>query len=73
MRRGSRLADDQMRHAVRERVGLAGARAGDHQQGRADMAVGGHAVLDRAPLLRIERIKIWSGNRCQHEQVPSIL
>jgi hypothetical protein len=27
-------------------------------------------MLDRAALLRVERIQIWSGQRGQHEQSP---
>ena len=64
------VVGDQMRHAVGQRVGLAGSGAGNHQKRRADMAVGGDAVLDRTALFRIERIQIWSGQRSQHESFP---
>jgi hypothetical protein len=41
-----------------ERVGLARSRTGDDEQRRADVTVRGHAVLDRTPLVRIERVQI---------------
>ncbi|MET4760274.1 hypothetical protein ABH970_000646 [Bradyrhizobium ottawaense] len=54
--------DDQMRDAMGQRVGLAGAGAGNHQQGSAHGRAIGHAMLDGAALLRIERVQI-----CRHE------
>ena len=43
--------DDEMRDAVRQRVGLAGTGAGDHQQGPSHLAV---AMLDSLTLLVVE-------------------
>lgn len=54
--------DDQMRDAMRQRIGLAGSRAGDDEQGGAHGRTIRHAMLDGAALLRIERIQI-----CRHE------
>ena len=51
-------ADDQVRDAVGEGIGLARSGAGDHQQWRPDGGGRPDAVLDGAPLLRIERIQI---------------
>ena len=46
-----RALDDQMRNAVRQRVGFAGTRAGDHQKRSCDTA---RPMLDRPPLLGIQ-------------------
>ncbi|MHC2462540.1 hypothetical protein ACVIHD_001552 [Bradyrhizobium embrapense] len=59
--------DDQMRDPMGERVGLAGACTGDHQQRRADNAVLADAVLDGAALLGIERIEIGCVGKIRHE------
>ena len=49
--------DDQMRDPMGERVGLAGSRAGDHQQRRRRQS--SHSpVLDGAALLGIERVEV---------------
>ena len=53
--------DDQMRDAVGQRVGLARSRAGDHQQRRTTVPSPTDAMLDGAPLLRIEVFKIAGG------------
>ena len=58
MRCGSAPLQHEVRDAVRERVGLAGAGAGDDQQRAVCVRVAAtrvHAVLDREPLLRVER------------------
>ena len=56
--------DDQMGHAMGQRVGLAGARAGDHQQ-RRERPLARRAMLDGPPLLRIEAFEVggcrWHG------------
>ncbi|MGY3420306.1 hypothetical protein ACVWZW_000781 [Bradyrhizobium sp. F1.13.4] len=54
--------DDQVRDAMGQRVGFAGARTGDDEQGRAHGRTIGHAMLHGAALLRIERVQI-----CRHE------
>ena len=59
MRRGSAPVSDQVGDAVRERVGLAGAGAGDDQERPGDAAV---AVQHRGPLLGIEALE-WVGGR----------
>jgi hypothetical protein len=41
-----------------KRVRLAGPRASDDQKGSPNMTIGGDAVLDGSPLLRIERFEI---------------
>ena len=49
--------DDQVGDPVRERIGLAGAGTGDDEQRRGDVgAAAGDAVLDGAPLLRVEGV-----------------
>ena len=54
--------DDQMGDAMRQRVGLAGAGAGNHQQRRGGNAVGHpDAMLDGPPLFRIEGLKVGGG------------
>ena len=53
MRCGSAPLRDQMRDAVRQRVGLARAGAGDHQQ-RAGGLAARHAVLDGPALLGVQ-------------------
>ena len=50
--------NDQMRDAVGQRVGLAGACARNDEQGPAHGRAIGHAVLHGAALLRIERVQI---------------
>ncbi len=50
-----------MRHAVRKRVGLAGAGAGNDQQWR-DLIESPAAVFDRAALFGIERCEVGSGH-----------
>ena len=61
---GIGAADDQMGDAMRQRVGLAGAGAGNHQQGRTGASFR-RAVLDGAPLFGIETFEIggcrWHG------------
>ena len=57
---GVGAVDDQMRHAVCQRVGLAGSSAGDHQKRRAPARFG-RAMLDGAPLFRIEVFEIGCG------------
>ena len=52
-------ADDQMRDAVRQRVGLARACAGDHQQRRRDVCV--DAMDDGPPLRGVQRVEIARG------------
>ena len=56
--------DDQMGDPMGEGVGLAGTGAGDHQQ-RGDRPLARRAMLDGAPLLRIEAFEIggcrWHG------------
>ena len=54
--------DDQVRDAMGERIGLAGARAGNDEQGGAHGRAIGDAMLHGAALLRIERVQI-----CRHE------
>ena len=54
---GIGAVDDQMGDAMGERVGLAGSGAGDHQQ-RRKRPLADRAMLDGAPLLRIEAFKI---------------
>ena len=49
--------DDQMGDAMGQRVGLAGSGAGDHQQ-RRERARPRCAVLDGAPLFRIEAVEV---------------
>ena len=44
---------DEVRHAVRQDIGLARTRAGDHQQRGCSFAAG-HAVLDGTALLRVQ-------------------
>ena len=61
MRRGSAPADDQMRDAMRQRVGLARAGAGDDQQ-RGRRAIR-PAMLDGAALFRVELGEIGSCHR----------
>jgi hypothetical protein len=34
------------------------------------MTIGADAVLDGAPLFRVERLKIRCGRRSEHESVP---
>ena len=56
--------DDQVRDAVRQGVGLAGPRAGDHEERQPRRAVLlPDAVLDGPPLLRIEGLKVGGGYR----------
>ncbi len=56
--------EDQMRHAVGERVGLARAGAGDDEQGRSRTRIAlADAMLDGAPLLRIELFEMGEGHR----------
>ncbi|MEZ0103113.1 hypothetical protein ABIF25_006695 [Bradyrhizobium elkanii] len=62
--------DDQMRDAMGERVGLAGPRARDHQQRRADDAILADPVLDSTALLGIERIEIGCVGKISHESPP---
>ncbi len=51
--------DDQMGHPMRQRVGFAGTRAGNDQQGRPWRAiVFQHAVFNGKPLLNIEGVEI---------------
>ena len=61
---GIGAVDDQMGHPMGERVGLAGPGAGDHQQ-RRKWAGSRRAVLDGAPLFRIEAFEVggcrWHG------------
>ena len=52
-----RAGDDQMRDAMRQRVGLAGTRAGDDQE-RRDVVEGRTAVLDGPALFGIERREV---------------
>ena len=54
--------DDQMRDAVRQRIGLAGAGSGDHQQraGRRSIARQ-HAMFHSAALFRIQGVEIGGG------------
>ena len=54
---GIGAVDDQMGDPMRQRVGLAGSGAGDHQQGR-EGARSRCAMLDGAPLFRIEAVEI---------------
>ena len=54
--------DDQMRDAMGERVGLAGSGAGDDQQ-RRNGPVARRAMLDGAPLFRIEAFEIGGCKR----------
>ena len=51
-------ADDQMGDPMGERVGLAGSRAGDHQQRRRRGQSSRSAMLDGAALLGIERFEV---------------
>jgi hypothetical protein len=61
-----------MGNAMGEGVGLSRAGAGNHQQGGCGNAVRGpDAMLDGAPLLRIEGIEI-GGSRWHVESVPRI-
>ncbi len=56
--------DDQMRDAVGERVGLARAGAGDDEQRRGGTRIAlADAMLDGAPLLRIELFEMSEGHR----------
>ena len=50
--------DDEMRHAVRQRIGFAGPGAGDHEQRRRGTPSPADPMLDGAPLFRIERVEI---------------
>ena len=67
---GIGAADDQMRHAMRQRVGLAGARARDHQQGPG--IVVRDAVLDRRTLVGIELVEIVHANHGWRAGAPPI-
>ena len=65
---GIGAVDDQVGDAMRERVGLARAGAGDDQQRAGDVgALGADAVLDGAALLRIQGFEIA---RARHRQEP---
>ena len=57
IRRGSAPETIEMRDAMRQRVGLAGARAGDDQE-RRGIVERRAAMLDGAALLRIQRRQI---------------
>ncbi|WP_324419821.1 hypothetical protein [Bradyrhizobium sp.] len=52
---------------MRERVGLAGSRAGDDEQRRAHGSISADAVLDGPALFRIEAFQILIGRFSQHE------
>ena len=65
------LVDDEMRYAMGEGIRLARSRSGNHQERRTDVAGHGHAVLNRTPLFRIERVQIGGGCHCQHESFPA--
>ena len=68
---GIGAVDDQVGDAVGERVGLARAGAGDDQQRAGDVgALARDAVLDGAPLLRIEAFEIA---RARHRQGTRIM
>jgi hypothetical protein len=51
-------------------IRLAGPGAGDDEQGASHVTIGADAVLDGAPLFRVERLKIRCGLRSEHESVP---
>ena len=56
--------DDQMRHPMRQGVGLAGSRPGDDQERRSRRAcVFSDAVFDGPPLLVVQLLQIGSGHR----------
>ena len=59
-----------MGDAMRKRICLAGPRAGDDQEGSADVTVGGDAVLNGATLLGIERFEIGCCRRREHRCPP---
>jgi hypothetical protein len=63
-------ADNEMGNAVSKGIRLAGSRAGNDKQWWSDVAVARDAVLDGSALLRIERLKIRSDRRSEHESVP---
>ena len=68
---GIGAVDDQMGDAVRQRVGLARAGAGNHQQRPGDVgADAGNAVLDRAALLGIEGLQVGG---IRHPRVRTML
>jgi hypothetical protein len=55
---------------VRERIGLAGAGTRDNEKRRGDVAAATRdAVLDRAPLLRVEGLEVARAKQCRG-QVP---
>jgi hypothetical protein len=54
---------------VSKGVRLAGPGAGDDEQGASHVTIGADAVLDGAPLFRVERLKIRCGLRSEHESV----
>jgi hypothetical protein len=64
---GIRAVHDQMRDAVGEGVGLAGSGAGDDQQRRT--WTGPRAMLDGAPLFRIETVEV-GGCRGHEDRRP---
>ncbi len=56
---GIGAVDGQVRHAVRQGLGFAGARTGNHQQGPGDVGtIGSDAMLDGTALLGIQGLKI---------------
>ena len=62
---------DQPGHAMRQRRGLAGARAGNDQQ-RAGLGQRQAAMLDGAALLRIELFQASSQHRCDRSGAESL-
>ena len=64
---GIDAVDDEVRHPMRQRVGLAGAGAGDDQQ-RAGLGEGRAAVLHGAPLLRVELGEMGGGHRLRRRE-----
>ncbi len=56
-------AHDQMRDAMRQRVGLPRPGAGDDEEGATSRAIGRAAMLDGSALLRIEFVEIGRGHR----------
>ena len=62
MRRGVDPVDDEMRHTVRQRIGLAGARAGNDQERRRAGEVRA-AEFNGAALLWIEMREVGRGHR----------
>jgi hypothetical protein len=59
-----------MGDAVGEGVRLPGSGAGDDKEGRPNVTIGGNAVLNRTPLLRIQGLKVWRCHRREHESSP---